>query len=144
MAEGTHDPFGLPTLERLDELTSLADSGMTVYLRYSPGPAADASHPSTDHESGLVMPGLSVNPLAPPGWWTLPAADWVARRICQYLRELDEGARPWVLTGDVIDFGPDNEPLVDHARPIAWLSESLVNEARRRYHERLDAGRATH
>jgi hypothetical protein len=144
MAEGSDDLFKLPTLERLDELTRLVDGGLTVYLRYSPGPVADASHPSTDHESSLVMPGLSVNPLTPPGWWSLPVTDWVARRVCQYLRELEEGARPWVLTGRVIDFGPDNEPLVDDVRPIAWLSGSLVREAHRRYHARLNAGKATH
>jgi hypothetical protein len=144
MAEGSDDLFKLPTLERLDELTRLIDGGLTVYLRYSPGPVADASHPSTDHESSLVMPGLSVNPLTPPGWWSLPVMDWVARRVCQYLRELKEGARPWVLTGQVIDFGPDNEPLVDDVRPIAWLSGSLVREAHRRYHARLNAGKATH
>jgi len=144
MAAGLDDPFELPTLERLDELTRLIDGGLSVYLRYSPGPVADASHPSTDHESGLVMPGLSVNPLAPPRWWSLPVADWVARRVCQYLRELAEGARPWVLTGRVIDFGPDNEPLLDEVRPIAWLSRSLVREAHQRYQERLDAGQATH
>lgn len=23
-----------------------------------------------------------------------------------------EGARPWALTGDVVDYGPDNEPLL--------------------------------
>lgn len=144
MAEPTGDPFELPSLERLDELTALVDSGATVYLRYSPGPVADASHPSTDHESGLMMPGLSANPLAPPGWWSLPLMDWLARRVCQYLRELREGARPWVLTGHVIDFGPDNEPLLDEVHPIAWLSASLVDEAHRRYHECLNAGRATH
>jgi hypothetical protein len=49
-----------------------------------------------------------------------------------------------VLTGRVIDFGPDNEPLLDDVRPIAWLSGSLVREAHHRYHERLDAGQATH
>jgi hypothetical protein len=144
MAEGLDEPVELPTLERLDELTYLIDHGLTVYLRYSPGPVADARHPSTDHESGLEMPGLSANPLAAPGWWSLPLADWVARRVCQYLRELTEGARPWVLTGRVIDFGPDNEPLLDDVRPIAWLSGSLVREAHHRYHERLDAGQATH
>ena len=117
---------------------------MTVYLRYSPGPVADADHPSTDHESGLVMPGLSANPLTPPGWWTLPLGDWLARRICQYLRELAENARPWILTGQVVDFGPDNEPLLDAIEPIAWLSGSLLREARQRYRERLDAGQATH
>jgi hypothetical protein len=134
----------MPTLTSLGELTYLLDHGMTVYLRYSPGPEADAAHPSRDHESGLLMPGVSANPLAPPRWWTRPAEDWVARAVCQYLRELDEGARPWVLTGRVADRGPDNEPLLVDVEPVAWLSGELVREAQRRYREQLDAGQATH
>lgn len=132
------------TLERLDELVELVELGVPTYLRYSPGPEADAAHPSVDHESGLAMPGHSANPLRPPGWWTLPVADWLARCVCQYLRELHEGARPWVLTGEVVDVGPDNEPLLVDVRPIAWLSADLVREAHQRYRDRLNAGRATH
>lgn len=131
-------------LDRLDELVELMELGVPLYLRYSPGPEADAGHPSVDHESGLPMPGHSVNPLRVPGWWTLPVEDWLARRVCQYLREVHEGARPWVLTGQVADFGPDNEPLLVHVRPIAWLSGELVREAHNRYVSRLNAGRATH
>jgi Family of unknown function (DUF6098) len=136
--------LGLPTVERLAELSALAEGPIPVYLRYSPGPVSDAAHPSTDHESGLVMPGLSVNPLRAPHWWSLPAADWVARAVCQYLRELAEGARPWVLSGEVVGVGPDNEPLLAEIRPIAWVSGSLIREAHQRYQERLAAGRATH
>lgn len=131
-------------IDRLDELAELIDLGLTVYLRYSPGPESDANSPSVDHESGLPLPGHSVNPLTPPGWWTLPVNDWLARRTCQYLREVREGARPWVLSGKVVDFGPDNEPLLTDIRPIAWLSPDLVNEAHERYHRRLDAGKQIH
>ncbi|MFL6122080.1 DUF6098 family protein [Actinophytocola sp.] len=134
----------LPTLHRLDELTYLLEHDLRVYLRYSPGPEADAGHPSKDHESGLLMPGVSANPLWPPHWWTRPPADWVARKVCQYLRELHEGARPWVLTGREIDFGPDNEPLLVDLEPIAWLSADLVREAQQRYQAELNAGQATH
>jgi hypothetical protein len=134
----------MPTLDRLDELTLLINHGEAVYLRYSPGPDADAAHPSKDHESGLLMSGVSANPLWPPRWWTRPTEDWVARAVCQYLRELGEGARPWVLTGKVNDFGPDNEPLLTEVRPIAWLSDELLDAARRHYREQLDAGQATH
>ncbi|HEX6360467.1 DUF6098 family protein [Actinophytocola sp.] len=134
----------MPVLNRLAELTLLLEHDVPVYLRYSPGPAADSAHPSRDHESGLLMPGLSANPLRPPKWWTRSPEDWVARRVCQYIRELDEGARPWVLTGKVIDFGPDNEPLLDEVAPIAWLSSELLREAHQRYHDQLDAGQATH
>jgi hypothetical protein len=129
------------TLERLDELVELLDLGIPVYLRYSPGPEADAAHPSVDHESGLPLPGHPANPLRPPGWWSLPAADWLARAVCQYLREIHDGARPWVLTGDVVDIGPDNEPLLVNITPIAWLTAELVTEAHRRYRSRMNAGR---
>ncbi len=134
----------MPTLDRLDELTLLVEHGEAVYLRYSPGPEADATHPSKDHESGLLMSGVSANPLRPPKWWTRPPVDWVARSVCQYLRELDEGARPWVLTGRVVDFGPDNEPLLTDVTPIAWLSDALLAAAHKHYTEQLDAGQATH
>lgn len=134
----------LPTLTRLAHLTALAARKPVLYLRYSPGPDADAEHPSRDHESGLTMPGLSVNPLTAPKWWTLPPVDWVARSVCQYLRELDEGARPWVLTGTQVDVGPDNEPLLVDVEPIAWLSDELLAEAHEHYRTRFDAGRATH
>ncbi len=129
-------------VERLDELVELLDLGIPLYLRYSPGPEADAAHPSVDHESGLPMPGHSANPLRPPGWWTLPAADWLARAVCQYLRENHEGARPWVLTGHVTDVGPDNEPLLVDVQPIAWLTAGAIAEAHQRYRDRLDAGRS--
>jgi hypothetical protein len=130
------------SLTRLAELAELLDLGVPVYLRYSPGPDADAAHPSVDHESGLPMPGHSANPLSPPGWWTLPTADWLARAVCQYLHKVGEGARPWVLTGDVADVGPDNEPLLINTQPLAWLTADLVAEAQRRYRERMAAGRS--
>ena len=104
----------MDTLTRLDELVELLDLDLPLYLRYSPGPEADAAHPSTDHESGLTMPGHSATPLAPP------------------------------LTGEVADTGPDNEPLLVAIQPIAWLSPDLVVEAHRHYQQRMDAGRSLH
>ncbi|GGS47099.1 DUF6098 family protein [Actinokineospora fastidiosa] len=132
------------TLLSLGELAEVCHMGPELYLRYSHGPEADAGHASTDHESGLLMPGLSANPLAAPKWWTLPVEDWLARRVCQYLRETHEGARPWVLHGRVVDFGPDNEPLLVEVNPVAWLDGRLVAEAHARYTERMNVGKSTH
>ncbi|SFO90450.1 hypothetical protein SAMN05421810_101348 [Amycolatopsis arida] len=132
------------TVHDLAELAELTSLGVAPYLRYSPGPESDARHPSRDHESGLLMPGLSVNPLPAPGWWSLPLEDWLARRVCQYLRELREGARPWLLNGRQVDFGPDNEPLVVDITPVAWVSPALLDQAQRHYHQRLNAGESTH
>ncbi|HEY0449994.1 DUF6098 family protein [Actinophytocola sp.] len=127
----------MPTLERLEELVFLITHAQSIYLRCSPSPAADAARPSIDYESGLPMSGLSANPLKQPGWWTLPPEDWVARRLCQCLRDVAADARPWVLIGKVVDHGPANEPLLADVRPIAWLSESMVRQAREHYRGRL-------
>lgn len=132
----------MPELSRLHQLIELMDMDLRLYLRYSPGPEADAQHPSVDHESGLRMPGHSANPLHPPDWWTLPVEDWVARCICQYMDKRATGARPWVLTGEVASFGPDNEPLLVDVRPVAWLSDELLDEAQRRYRERMNVGKS--
>ncbi|HET9141090.1 DUF6098 family protein [Actinophytocola sp.] len=131
------------TVTRLAELAELVELDVPVYLRYSPGPEADAVHPSVDHESGLAMPGHSANPLRPPGWWTLPTEDWLARAVCQYRHKIGEGARPWVLTGVVVDVGPDNEPLLVAVRPLAWLAPELLTEAHDRYRARMKVGNQT-
>ncbi|RSM91697.1 hypothetical protein DMH04_01610 [Kibdelosporangium aridum] len=133
----------MPVLTKLDQLIELMAMDLPLFLRYSPGPEADVAHPSVDHESGLQMPGHSANPLRPPSWWTLPTEDWMARRICQYLRKLDEGARPWVLTGEVTSHGPDNEPLLVNVTPVAWLGDELLAEAHQRYTERMNAGKSS-
>jgi hypothetical protein len=135
-------PDQAPVMRRLDELAERAIRGPQVYLRYSRGPEADAQESSRDYESGLELPGLSVVPLAPPRWWRRPARDWVARQVCKYaqLAEGDDDRRAWVLTGQVVDAGPDHEPLVASPRLLAFLSEDVLREARRLYHERFDVG----
>jgi len=128
----------LPVLETLSELCDHAGSG--VYVRFSHGPDRDRSETSHDYESGLDLPGLSVNPLQPEAWWTRPVEEWLARQICNYvhLRDESEDRRAWVLTGRVVSRGPDNEPLVADAEPIAWLSDDLIREAKKLYEERFD------
>jgi hypothetical protein len=44
-----------------------------------------------------------------------------------------------VLSGEVVGRGPDNEPLVGPFEPVAYLSSSLVNEARIVYETAFDA-----
>jgi hypothetical protein len=93
-------------------------------------------------ESGVDLPGLSVTTLSPEPWWNRPASDWVARRVCKYAELGEEnGRRPWVLTGRVVGYGPDHEPLLVDVEPVAWLDPVVVEESHRRYHERFDPGR---
>ena len=128
----------LPVLTTLSQLCDhVADD---AYVRFSHGPDRDESETSRDYESGLDLPGLSVNPLQPESWWTRPTEEWLARQICNYvhLQDESEDRRAWVLTGRTVARGPDNEPLVADAKPVAWLSDDLIRQAKKLYKERFD------
>lgn len=135
----------MDTVGSLDELLDLVAEREATYLRYSPGPEQDAEHTSRDYEADVDLPGLPVTPLTPPAWWSRAPEDWVARRVCKYLdlADADPTRRPWVLSGRVIDSGPDHEPLLVDIEPIAWLSDAVVEQAQRIYRERFEVGRAT-
>lgn len=49
-------------LTDLSQLVALVRSERGLHVRYSGGPKQDASQRSVDTESGLELPGLSVNP----------------------------------------------------------------------------------
>jgi hypothetical protein len=100
-------------------------------VRFAPPEERDGSDGSVDHESGLRLPGLSVNPLRPPSWWQgPPAKQWVARQVCAYrhLQDGGEDRRCWVVAGTVIDRGPDNEPLLAQMTVVAAVADSVVLE----------------
>lgn len=136
-------PEQLTIIDRLDQLAELVRAMDGVYLRYSRGPADDQHKTSRDYESGLELPGLSVVPLTPPDWWCRPAVDWLARQVCKYakLAEGNPDRCAWLLTGRVVGRGPDQEPLMADPRPRAMLSDRLVEQAKRHYHDRFEVGR---
>ncbi|WP_248305751.1 DUF6098 family protein [Agromyces sp. H66] len=129
---------------RLDSLKALESELGTapLYVRYSRGPDHDLRQTSIDTESGLELPGLSVNPLDPEPWWTRPTSDWLARQLCQYkhLRDRNPDRIAWVLRGTIVGRGPDCEPLLADVEFIAELGDDLLAEAERRYHEHFAAG----
>lgn len=131
----------LNTLESLDELCDFLARRDEVYLRCSRGPAADTG-PSRDYEAEVDLPGLSVTTVTPEPWWPRPAREWIARRLCKYL-ELARGSDrfPWLLTGRVVGYGPDHEPLLADTVPLARVSDAAVEEAERLYHSAFRVGR---
>lgn len=131
---------GVPVLQHLGELDELLDVDLPLYVRFSLGPVADAAEQSVDGESGCVLPGLSVNRLAPEPWWTRPRREWVARQLCQYDHLADGRRRAWVLTGDDVGRGPDSEPLVAHVRPVALLDPPVLEQARELYRAAMRPG----
>ena len=75
--------MALPQLQSISELEDLVRGEPDLYIRYSEGYEADRDSGSVDTESGLELPGLSVNPLRPETWWTRPLQDWLARQTEQ-------------------------------------------------------------
>jgi hypothetical protein len=133
------------TVTTLAELAALAEAagppaGRDLYVRWSQGPAADLAagggeQSSRDGLTGVLMPGLSANPLQVEPWWDgRPLRVWLARRLHDYrhLRELrGPGVRAWVLAGVERGRGPDNEPLVICREPLAWVEEPALAECER-------------
>jgi hypothetical protein len=130
-------------LSSLTELEALVREQPGLHVRYSKGPEHDRAEASIDTESGLQLPGLSVNPLDPEPWWTRPLGDWLARQVCQYedLAAKNPDRYAWVLRGREVGRGPDCEPLLADVEPIALLQESLLEDARSIYLSHFDAGR---
>jgi hypothetical protein len=125
----------LPCLVDLGGLVALITQHSNMYVRWSRGPDWDADHTSCDELTGVELPGLSANALEVEPWWNdRPVELWLARRLYDY-RHLREqrgpGTRPWILQGEEVGRGPDNEPLVRCDRPLAWIDERLVKDATR-------------
>jgi hypothetical protein len=134
-------PMELPTIGSLSELARLLDDDRgdgALFVRWSEDPDADLRRErSVDDLTRTELDGLSANSLAVEPWWgDRPVETWLARRIYDYLhlraRRAPLDVRPWVLAGEEVGRGPDNEPLVRCRNPVAWIGESVVDESVRR------------
>lgn len=133
----------LRRMSHLADLAALVQATPGLHVRYSEGPETDSHQQSVDAESGLTLPGLSVNPLDAEAWWTRPLEDWLARQLCQYqhLAEDNPERVAWILRGRMVGRGPDCEPLLADVEPLVILDSSLLTEAQRRYEQNFDAGK---
>jgi hypothetical protein len=130
----------LRTLHVLEELVELVIAEPELFVRWSRGPDVDLATTSKDDLTGAELPGLCANPLRIEPWWKpRPDRVWVARRLYDYRHLAREaGVRPWVLEGEEVGRGPDDEPIVRCVRPVALLSTRLIEEAESTVHAYSD------
>ncbi|MGP4029450.1 DUF6098 family protein [Actinomadura sp. 3N407] len=126
--------MALEVITELGRLAELLDARSPLFVRWSADPEADMASPhSTDGLTGAELPGLSANPLAVEPWWgDRSTVLWVARRLHDYShleRARAHGARPWVLEGDEVNRGPDNEPIVASPKPVALIDRQVLEQA---------------
>lgn len=123
----------LPMVRSLEELADMVKGRDDLYVRWSLGPDTDQGGTSRDELTGVELPGLCASPLAVEDWWgDRPLRTWVARRLYDYrhLREKrGKGVRPWVLSGEELGRGPDNEPIVRCDRAVAIIDDDVVKAA---------------
>ncbi|MFD5158570.1 DUF6098 family protein [Streptomyces hawaiiensis] len=125
----------LPVVRTLDELAERVERHQGLYVRWSRGPEIDLRRASsTDDLTGVSLPGLSANPLGVEEWWEdRPVRVWVARRLHDYAHlphDKGPGVHPWILAGREAARGPDNEPLVTDVRPMCWIDQRVIDEAK--------------
>jgi hypothetical protein len=126
--------MALEVITTLERLAELLEARSPLFVRWSADPEADRSRPhSTDGLTGAELPGLSANPLAVEPWWgDRSTVLWVARRLHDYShldRARTRGARPWVLAGEEVGRGPDNEPIVARPSPVALIDRKVLDQA---------------
>jgi hypothetical protein len=124
----------LPVVRSMEELARLIEGHDDLYVRWSESTEPDLRREgSVDGLTAATLPGLSANPLAVEDWWgDRPLEVWAARRLYDYrhlAHRRGRGVHPWVLEGEEIGRGPDNEPLVRCRRPVAWIDEAVVAAA---------------
>lgn len=131
-----------PRLRSLDDVERLVREHPEACVRYGADPRTEGERGSLDTESGIELPGLSVNPLGAESWWSRPLADWIARQLCQYRHLADEGEddrRAWILTGRQVGRGPDCEPLLADVEVLGVIELAALDEAEQRYQRAFDA-----
>jgi hypothetical protein len=95
-------PVDVPMLDSLVDLERMVKQSADFYVRYAEGWDADRERGSKNHESGIEMLALSVNPLSPELCWTRPLTDWLARQLCQFKHLFGEypKRKGWIAHGN--------------------------------------------
>ncbi|GIH91113.1 DUF6098 family protein [Planobispora siamensis] len=118
----------------LSELTTLLDRRRGLFIRWSKDLNGNGEHGgSRDSLTGAELPGLSANPLDIEEWWgDRPMRLWAARRLHDYShlrRERGPGVKAWVVHGEEVGRGPDNEPLIEYDEVVAIVDDAVMKEA---------------
>ncbi|MBB2914611.1 hypothetical protein FHS43_005923 [Streptosporangium becharense] len=125
---------GIPVIASLSELVELLGTRQGLFIRWSPELDRDVvGGCSRDALTGAPLPGLSANPLDVESWWGDRSPRlWAARRLYDYshIREhRGPGVRAWVLAGEEVGRGPDNEPLIECHEVLGAVDDAVMKEA---------------
>lgn len=137
---GAPGGYGWPvrTIATIDDLAQLCQEfDGALYVRWSRDCDRDLTdQTSIDELTGVPLPGLSANGLGVEPWWDDRPLDlWLARRFYDYRHLVElrgKGTRPWILTGDEVGRGPDNEPLITNCRLVASVEPAVIDTATER------------
>jgi len=111
-------------IKTVNELAGLA-AGRTVYVRYSRSIARDIKRGySLDHSQMSREPGLSAMDIRPDDWDE--GRGWIARLLVSYGHLRYDGARAYVLTGEVAGKTDMVESAANYSRAVARWREDCT------------------
>ena len=124
-------------IKNLEELKALIDEKGTLYIRYSANINGDCKRGySTNHANGQSEMGLSVENLVnPDGIFDYHDSEYLAMQVSSYGYL---GEQAYILTGDYVGRGSDNEPMIEYAAVVAQMSTAALDAARQIERARID------
>ena len=117
--------------ETLKEIEEYAETGETLYVRWSGDPEGDTRRGySKNYATGETECGLSVNNLC---------SDWLpmSRQITEYQHSMLPVC--CLMTGEYVGRGSDNEPLIINAKVIGIVTPNALAEAHAANESHLNA-----
>lgn len=89
------------------------------------------NYATMQQEAGLSALALNGENQDKREWYEAYPRRWAAMQVRSYrfLRIKDADIRAWICIADVAGVGGDGEPCITNVKPLAYLSESLVEEA---------------
>lgn len=116
----------MQTINTFDEYKNLVKS-QSLYVRYS-AKIESGNVCSRNHQTGNFESGLSVNNTTVD--FAANSDLWIAKQLVEYsYLKIGQKAICWLLTGDYVGRGADNEPLVSNVAAVAVVSDSVLAEA---------------
>ncbi|ROR73827.1 DUF6098 family protein [Bogoriella caseilytica] len=127
-------PASSPPLRSIGQIVLLMQTVGPLYL-HVPDPHSIGSRDGEfrDPESTFRLPGAPAWSLQPESWWLDSTATWVARRLARHATHAATAPAPTLLSGEIVSWGIDGQPLIGGHRTVAFLDADVFVEAQATY-----------
>lgn len=123
-----------PALRSIGQILQLMQTHGPLFL-HVPDPESLGARAGEfrDPDSSFRLPGAPAWSLRPESWWLDSTATWVARRLAKHASHCATTPTPTLLSGEIVSWGIDGQPLIGQYRTVATLDGDIFVEAQATY-----------